>query len=55
MDEMGDVPRSALVIRLTPRELTNNPTKNTKYRFTFSKLVHLLYKLYNYLHVIILL
>ena len=36
---MGDVPKSARVIRLTPRELTNNPTKNTKYRFTFSKLV----------------
>ena len=27
MDEIGDVPKLALVIKLTPRELINNPIK----------------------------
>ena len=27
IEEIGDVPRLALVIRLTPRELTNNPIR----------------------------
>lgn len=36
IDEIGDVPRFAFVIRLTPREFTNNPTRNIKYRFSFS-------------------
>ena len=30
MDEMGDVPRSAFVTRLTPSELMNSPTQKIK-------------------------
>lgn len=30
MEEIGDVPKLALVIRLTPKELTNNPMKKTR-------------------------
>ena len=29
IDEIGDVPRSALVIRLTPSELMKSPIRNT--------------------------
>ena len=36
IDEIGDVPRSALVIRLTPSELMKSPIRNTMYRFSFS-------------------
>jgi hypothetical protein len=30
MDEIGEVPRLAFVIRLTPSEFTNNPIKNIR-------------------------
>ena len=36
MDEIGDVPRSAFVIRLTPMALIKRPTRNTRYRFALS-------------------
>lgn len=36
IDEIGDVPRFALVIRLTPSEFTNNPTRKIRYRFSLS-------------------
>ena len=42
IDEIGDVPRFALVIRLTPREFTNSPIRNIKYRFSFSINLYLL-------------
>ena len=34
--EMGDVPKSAFVIKLIPSALINNPIKNMIYRFAFS-------------------
>ena len=46
MAEMGEVPRSALVIRLTPRELMNSPTRNTRYRFAFSNIC--IYSFFNH-------
>ena len=33
IEEIGDVPRLAFVIRLTPSALINNPTKNKRYLF----------------------
>ena len=35
MEEIGDVPKLALVIRLTPKELTNNPMKKIRERCIF--------------------
>lgn len=39
IEEIGEVPRFPFVIRLTPREFTNKPTKKIKYRFICSAFV----------------
>lgn len=36
MEEMGEVPKSAVVMKLTPRELMNRPMAKMAYRLAFS-------------------
>ena len=42
---MGEVPRSAFVIMLTPNEFMNSPITNIIYRLNFSIIVSLLYQI----------